>query len=293
MVINDAYLEAVQFTQSDGRFELVGLNRISLEKGVIERGAIKHETAFQQSVQTLFSEAVPQPIKAKHLYINIPFSQVYPFIKTFPHHSKEEYRKSGLMELVEGEVPFNLDELEVDYDQKENTKEFVYQVCAYSKTWCRAIHEACSEMGFEEFHFIPEPVAQMVLSDESETDHYALFSWQEGSTTLSLFYNGLLYDTFVLKTVLEKDSQEANGLLSESQKVFENFEMNMKESVGHCYFAGFPSTTKKVLKDTFEDHYPTTYLKESEHTLSSIIPVDNYSTTLVGLALNLLKKNDE
>ncbi len=293
LAIHDDLLEAFQFRPSGDSFELAGANRLPLEKGIVEEGVVKRETAFRQIVRMLFSQAEPHPIRAKHLYVNIPFSQTYPFIETFSLHSKKEHREKGLREFVEAHAPFALGRLTVDTYEKETPKGFICQACAYPKLWAHAVHKACSEMDFGKLHFISEPAAQTALADIPELSHYALFSRQDGMVFLSLFYYGLLYDTFPMETVLEKGGKGADGLLAESKKEFDSFKKNLEASIDHCYFAGLPSAAEKSLKAGFEAICPITFLEEADHSLSSILPEEDYSTTLIGLALNLLKNTHD
>jgi len=291
LAINDAYLEGLQFKQNGDKTELIGINKVTLEEGVVEHGFIKNESKFQIAVANLFSDAQPQPIKAKHLYINIPFEQIYPFVQTFSTHSKEEHMQNSLMSLVESQAPFRVDELMVDFDKKVSSKRISYCALAYPKNWKRAVHEACTEIGFEEFHFIPESAAQLSLAQSIGTDHYALLSWQEGRVFLSLFFDNLLFDSFALKSSFNQKQKDPAPLIDECKKAFEDFEDNFKETIQQYYFASFPDFLRKPLKNTAENEkWNAVFLKESENNISEIISAEDYSTTLVGLALKLLEK---
>ncbi len=293
LVINDAYLEGLQFKQNGGKIELVGINKVALEEGVVEHGAIKNESGFQSAVSQLFSDAQPQPIKAKHLYINIPFEQIYPFVQTFSTHSKEEHMKNSLMSLVESQAPFQEDELMVDFDKTESSKRISYCALVYPKNWKRTVHESCTEMGFEELHFIPESVAQLSLAQPIETDHYALLSWQDGRIFFSLFFDSLLFDSFALKSAFDQNHKDPALLVDECKKAIEDFEDSFKKSIQQYYFASFPSSLRAPLQKVADnENWNDVFLKETENQISQIIPEENYSTTLVGMAFRLLKKND-
>ena len=101
----------------------------------------------------------------------------------------------------------------------------------YPKRWKNLIRDACGEMGFKDVHFVPEPLAQINLAETLPEGHFVLFSWQEGGMFLSLFYHGLLYDSFAMKA--SSDAPEA--ILKEFRDAQNNFENSLNQKIyGVC-----------------------------------------------------------
>ena len=282
LVINDAYLEVVQLAGGRNNPELIGINRIKLEDGVVVGGEIRQESAFQDALQQLFKEALPNSIQPENLCINIPFEQIYSFVKSFSKHTSEDLMLSEIEGLLKNEAPFNLDELERDYQKKVVENKVYYGVTAYPKRWKKITKEACNELGFNTLHFFTEPEAQLSLANTVPEGDFVLFSWLNGKPYLSVFYHGLLYDSYFMKDF----DKSVEVLIKELKKESQNFENKFSEPIKLVYFAGFPQSMRSDLKSLFDsEELLVTYLCEAETFLSSIIPVEEYSTSLVGLAM--------
>lgn len=277
LVINDRYLEVAQLSGSVNQPTLISINRVALEDGIIKGGEIRQESVFQEILQKLFEEAMPNPIKQENLYINIPFEQIYPFVKSFSKHSSEELIQSGLDEFLKNKVPFNFNDLDRDYERKEDDKRIYSSVVAYPKRSRKIIKEVCNELGFKKLHFFTEPFAQMSISEFNQESNFALFSWLNEKSYLSVFYHGLLYDSYLLNS---------DDLMSEFKKEVQNFDDEFGEFINSIYFVGFPKLKYGDLKKEFDvDGLQITFLRDINLPISDIIPIEKYSFSLIGLVI--------
>lgn len=286
LAIHDGFLEALYVRQKGKEKELVGVNHVDLEPGIIEKGAIKNESKFQEALETLLMEAEPNPIQLKKLFINIPFEQVYPFVKVFSKHAKEDHMKESMEDLVRTHAPFSLEELEVDY-KKQSGDKIVYGALACAKAWRGMVKEACSELGFSDLHFYPEPLAHLGLSKLFISGNFSLLSWHNGQVFASLFYDNLLYDTFPLKA----DAEDPKTLVDDYQKSNQDFKENFNSEIQDIYLSGFPSDLRKKLMSALsKEGLNPTFLSENDTHVADLVPMDKYSPALVGLAMRSLMK---
>lgn len=262
LVIQDAYVECAQV---DGT-KVVASNRVDLEKGVVENGDIKNTNLFQQALESLFSDID----SSTPLFVSIPSEQVYSFLKVFPSHIKEDYCESGLMEVVQAEAPFPTDELVLDTDRVLAGNQLVCGAVASLKIWRRAVEDVCRSIGFEIEAFVPEPLALAQLVPAEKPLSFALLSGAEGCLTLSLFFGGLLYDSF--------STDSGADLIKEAQQAFKNFQQHFKEPVHSLYAADVSSDLQKSFEVAFPD-YSIDTLQLAEKSLSDLSPI------LAGLVL--------
>lgn len=290
LLVHDDRLEIAQFRNEGEAPELLGLNRIELKPGVLERGMILKESDFQVALQKLISGAQPSPIESHHLYINVPFLQLHPFMKSFSKHAKEEYMQSALQDLVKSKSPIPLEELELEYALSTHANRINYGAIAYPKKWVNAVREACTEIGIHDLHFFPEPLAQLGLSQAYIRGNFALFSWQAGQVYLSLFHDDLLYDCFPFKTQLAADGSTDSKLMQEYQKASRHFEDLFKKPIQSFYLVGFPPEVRSRLSALLnEKKFEFCILQKEDTPLKDAILQQGYSATLYGIAMRALK----
>jgi len=284
LVLHDQFLEVAQFEVESAGPKLSGLNRINLDGGIIQRGEIVRESEFQAALQNLFPGAAPNPIRPNHLFVNIPFEQLYSFIRLYPTHTSEDHMKIGVLEMVRNQAPFEFQDVEVDYFRQISKRSIYCGALVYPKQWRHLVAEACTEIGFSDLHFVAEPVAQTSFLKPEFAEHFALISWQEGAIVLSLFVGGLLYDSYVLREKFETGS-DGQFIFSAVETGEQNLKNMFKVELSHLVFSSFPQNVREVIQSLAEKTgKQILYLRQEDSVVTSFINVEQYSTTLVGLA---------
>ncbi len=285
LIIHDHFLEVAQIeVVGSGAPRLLGIHRIELDGGIVQRGEIVRESEFQAALQNLFTGAMPSVIQPDHLFINIPFEQLYSFIKVFPSHTSADHMKIGIKEVVQNQSPFEFGDVEVDYSKRTNKKSVYCGALAYPKRWKHLVTEACSELGFKDLHFVAEPIAQTSYLGPERATNFALISWQETEIVLSLILGGLLYDSYLLRERFEENNDGAFifDAIVQSEK---NLKETFKATIDHLIFANFPQHFRKNIQTLAEKTgKKLVYLKEGDSPVASLIDMEQYSTSLVGLA---------
>lgn len=291
-VLHDQYLEVAELYKKDEMIELKGLNRIALEEGIVEGGEIKSESRFQDSLEKLLLEAAPESIQTKKLYVSIPYLQIYPFVKTFPKHSKEKNMMRGMEQMIQSEAPFPLEDLQIEYSKNEGKKSINYGAVAYPKIWQKMVLEAFREVGISDLHFFPEPLAQLGLSRGYIKGNFVLFSWDSERVHLSVFYDDLLYDSFEMKTHCTEANPNIDALMSEYSEAKKHFEDKFKASIQEYYLVGFPQNVQSGLSNRLsKEKFEYCTLASEDTDLKDVIRDAGYSPTLYGAAMRALHHN--
>lgn len=291
LVIHDDRLEVLQVKGGSGKRELVSVNKEMLEPGIVERGNILNESLFQEALQNLFKNAEPKPVKTKSLYINIPFEQIYPFVKVFSKHSKEEYMQKAILDVIHEQAPFTSDELVCEFKQKkEEGGKINFSATAYTKNWKSTVREACKEIGIDELHFHSEPIAQLGLSKLYIAGCFAMLSWHHGSIYVSLFYDDLLYDCFLLADADAAENPEK--INEELKKAFDEFKQEFGKLLKELYMVRISPALKSAIKRALKsDKVEVAALEENDTHIASLISPNEYSASLIGLAMRILHDN--
>lgn len=283
LCIND---DCVQIAQISGDLKtphLLGLNKIVLSKGIVENGEIKLHSEMQNILSELFSCATPQPLSPGKLYIGIPFEQLYPFIRVFPKGAKDRI-KSDMDEAVSSEIPFPLEEVDIIYNTKTEGGKMISSAIAVPKNWEFGIKHVLTESGYIDLEFIPEPNAQLSLSGVSDSGNTILFSFADSRIFVSVFYYGLLYDSY-----LYKKEGGAESLFTEYQNINKDFKNCFGTNIENVCFADYPDEITNEIKKTFSKEKVNIVFIRPENKFFSDLLDSGYSASLAGIVLMALE----
>lgn len=196
LVIDNNVLQILQFEEDNHVYKLTGFNEVSLEDDIVREGNIIDMNAFKPLLAELFSEAKPQVINAKKLYVNIPYNLLYSFVGDFPNNTKEVFLQKAMTDKLKSHSPVPIEELSLDFASEKHGHEISYAVYASPKKWQERLLRACKKVGVKSIEFVPESVAYMHLIKEPFVEDGALFSCHKSKISLSVLHSGLLYDSF-------------------------------------------------------------------------------------------------
>lgn len=76
--------------QAGNKIKVLGLNRVFLDSGIIERGRIKDNIRLAQAIKKVFSAAKPRSIRTKKIILGLPESQLYIQVFDLGKHQKKD-----------------------------------------------------------------------------------------------------------------------------------------------------------------------------------------------------------
>lgn len=294
VVVHDDVLEVARFSGNFNNPHLESIGRFNLSPGIVRNGQILRESDFHNAVKSLFNSNPSSFTYPGRLIVNIPFQQVYAFAKSFSAHSSDDHIKSTFFEIIQNELPFEIQEMEIDYTRRLMKGSLYCGAVAYSKTWKHILYSAFADYGFSDSLFVAEPVALSQLKpigDESDT---LMLKRQPDSLALSLFLKGLLYDSFVVKGALVDGKINEKALLNEVQTEIKAFNSLFNWHPEQMYLLGFSSEERDLLESSefirvAEPHF----LNGSDSPLSRLIDPSVYSLCLIGLVTVALNTDAE
>jgi hypothetical protein len=285
LAIHDDCLEAMFLTREKNGFKLEGANSIFLGKDVMENGDIKSSSLLHEAIEKLLAESKPEPINTESALVNIPFQRLFSFVKVFPAHLGEEDMKADLACIIDKQAPFEANELIINFYKNTDGVKVAYGAIAYPKNWANTIRGACSETGIKNVDFMPEPMIQSEFAGLGK-GNYALFSMDKEKIYLSLFYKGILYDSFAL----ESDTKDAEAIFGEFIKESDRFYLEFNEKIESINSIGATAAVNEPLMKIFEQNNYKYNIFDKNKLLPDFLMSKDFSTTLVGLAMKAIEE---
>ncbi|MEK7099395.1 MAG: pilus assembly protein PilM [Patescibacteria group bacterium] len=107
--ISDRTIEIVALSDEGGEVKIVGMNRVLLPRGVVERGRIKNAQKLAEALATTVKNARPNPIEPKRITFGIPEGQMYTRVFELAEHKRED-RDMLVEEEMKSSIPLPKDE---------------------------------------------------------------------------------------------------------------------------------------------------------------------------------------
>lgn len=284
MVFHDQGLQLFQFERSRNGFKMLGFNEVSLIEGLVRDGEILNMDAFKDILVGLFSEATPRAIQTKNLHVNVPFELLYTFVQDSSYKSNEDALRTSIMETVRGHFPIDIGDLVLDFDSLKKDRHVSYAVYGSPKKWRERFMKVCKEVGISSVDFIPEPICQMALHEDLMQEDAALFSHHRGEIFISLFHNGLLYDSYLVGEATEDQQTNFSRYRSEFNVAQQDFMGRFNVPIKTIFFVGFEKDQKGVVRKLFDSvSEPLVFLEPKNSKLGQMIPYEIDKSTLFGL----------
>jgi len=288
LVFHSDALQLLQYERVNERYKLLGFNEVKLAEGVVKEGSISDMDAFKSSLADLFSNAKPESIKAKTLYVNIPHHLSYSFVHDFPHHLKRESLQKSMMDKVERHSPIPLEELSFDFAMIEKDHMISYAAYAIPKKWQDRLLKACEAVGVKSIEFVPESFAQIALLAEDSPalagEDFALFSCHRDQVSISIFHSGLLDDSYQIGEFGEDLLVDCSQFLPEFKKAQEEIKAQFGSGLQSIFFAGFNEDQRETIKGQFKPEKASiAFIDGKDSPLSELIPYENLKLILFGL----------
>ena len=285
-------LRLLQFKKKVTGFELMGFNEVFLEPDLVHQGKIADMGAFKTSLHELFEESQPYPVKAGNLYVNIPDNLVYSFVKDFPHHAVHRSICPLMMDSARKHLPVPFEDLHPEFASVTTDHKVSYALYASPKKWRERLSKACKEFGVKSIEFIPESVASVTLAEYEQGEDFALFSGYRGGISLSLFHNGLLYDSYYFGDFENELPADCSAdCMSEFERAQADFEETFGRDFDRLIFIGFESAHEKKIGKLFEKRgYDLNFIGSEHSDLNALIPYEKGRTVLFGLFNYLMKR---
>lgn len=291
--LHDDVAQVLQFNRHDNTVDLAGYNEIMLAKGIVVEGNIIDMDAFQFTLTELFSQAKPNSVKGGKLFVNIPHYQLYTFVEDFSSGTKEPFLKESLMTMVKQHSPIPLEELTLEFASAQKGKKLSYAAYGSPVRWQNRLLKACREVGITAIEFVPEPICHKALFPESAEDDLVLFSNQGGRVFLSVFHNGLIYDSYFLTELAEGRPIDCSECFGTVKKTRADFTNHFGSPLSAMSFVGFDEIQKKSIEDHYKTEKNVLSFLDPKHTdgIGKLIPFESKRSTLFGL-LHLLIKDE-
>ena len=293
MVFHDHRLTLLQFTGQGEACELLGFNEVELDSGIVENSEIISMDQFQYALSDLFTEAQPNPINATELCTNIPYHLLYTFVEDFSHKSKKSSDEAAMLAKVREHSPIEIEDLSLEYHSREKGHKLSYAAYASPKKWQSRLLKACKKIGVSSINFVPEPLSHIALSPQIDKGDFALFSFHESQVFLSIFHNGLIYDSYFLSDLNDISAETCASCFNEFSNAQEDFYNHFNKKISSLYFVGFDKAHAKMIRDHFENQaLPLNFLDGEESPLAKLMPYESKRASLFGL-FNVLVLSQE
>ncbi len=284
LVLHDDALQVLQFDLKNGDLTMVAFNELSLIQGTMNKGEIISMDDFKSVLTELFAQAQPKAIRTKKLYMNIPYHLLYTFVEDFSHKASESSLKESILATVGGHCPISIDDLILDFAMTEKEHKISYAAYAFPKKWQQRLIKVCKELGIDSIEFIPEPISHLALNEVSVLEDAALFSSHKEKIYLSLFRNGLLYDSYLLGQFDDNGLMNCDVCLAEFDKAQRAFADQFESEMKSLYFIGFTDENQKNIEKSFKSADNSVIFIDAKHAaLSKLIPYEFDKTTLFGI----------
>lgn len=119
--ISDLSLKLVQLTRARGSVKIQALNRVGLEKGIIDNGEIKNEKELANGINKLISNPKYGSISAKDVVACLPETKT--FVKLITVEKTVNDLSITIESEIEKYVPFSKDEIYYDWQMIEQDSE--------------------------------------------------------------------------------------------------------------------------------------------------------------------------
>jgi hypothetical protein len=197
-----------------------------------------------------------------------------------------------MMDSARKHLPIPFEDLHPEFDSITTDHNVSYALYASPKKWRERLLKACKEFGIKSIEFIPESVANVTLAEYEQAEDFAFFSNYRGGVSLSLFHNGLLYDSYYFG---DFGSELPADCSTECMSEFERARADFEETFGHDFdrliFVGFEAVRTKKIRKLFEKRgYNLSFVDITSSDLSALIPYERGRTVLFGLFNYLMKR---
>lgn len=283
-MFHSGLLQVLQYERDGNENKLLGFNEVSVKRSVVKEGKILDLDQFKLLLTELFSNAMPEAIKTKKLFVSIPQYLLYSFVDDFPPHVTEEYMNRSLMDKVEKFSPVPVGELSFDYAMTANNHGASYAAYAIPKKWQERLLKACKEVDISSIEFVPEPIAVISLMPNVPVYPFALFFSYQGAVSISIFHNGLLYDSYHLGEFGENLLVDCSKCLSEFEQAQKELELKFESNLEKVFFAGFDSNQIKLIKKQFSGKKVSLeFIDGQASSLEKLMPFEASRLILFGL----------
>lgn len=284
LIFHDHHLTLLQVELDDKGYELIGFNEVELEPGIVQDGKIMSMGQFKDVLVDLFAQAQPHSIKTSELWVNIPFHLLYTFVEDFLHKTKKDSLQKAMLKKVREHSPVPTNELLLSYCSSEKGHKTIFAAYASPKKWQDRLLKACKEVGINTIEYVPEPAAHMALLNEGDEGNFALFSFHEGQIFLSLFYQGLIYDSYFLSNLGGSLDEDCTLCFAEFTKAQEDFLNHFNEEIENLYFVGFKKDHQENIQVYFkEKKIPLIFLNGKSSGLNALMPHESHRASLFGM----------
>ena len=222
--ISDQTIEAVELGKDGKGVKVIGLGRVILEPGIVERGRIKDKDKLKLAVRQVLAQARPAPIKPNSVNFALPDSQAYTQIFCFS--GDEAQAGSEIRAKVEENIPFPAADLAYAYRiLKKNEEQLFILLVASPKEVIKEWQDFFNELGLAIDLFDAESLAAYrgMYDKLPMRQPVGIIDIGARTTNLAIFSNlGLVYtaslpiagDSFTKAIVdgLKVDSQKAEEL---------------------------------------------------------------------------------
>lgn len=109
--ISDLSLKLVKLKKKRKKYQIEAFGEISLPRGVIKRGEIKHPDVVAERIKTLLKKV--KRVRTKYVVASLPEEKSFVQIISLPRMSEEEARQAVVFE-AENYIPFSLEKVYLD-----------------------------------------------------------------------------------------------------------------------------------------------------------------------------------
>ena len=279
LYFTDDRAEAAEISLDSKSPCVLALNKTDIPKGVVEDGDVKMRSQLRNILNNLFLGARPRAISAKKIYVSIPFKQIYSFVRVFPRGADKDRVKADMDEAVLSEIPFSKEEVDIIFNTRQQEGDLVASAVVIPNDWEFSIKRSLQELGFETIEFIPEPLAHISLYEARETENIVLFSFQDSKIFLSVFYAGVLYDSYLCK-----QTSNTNDLFAEFRSAKQNFKNNFNKNIHSICFAGAPDDFAREIEEDFAKYDEKVVFIAPRNKFFTELQDGGYSLSLSGMA---------
>ncbi|MBN1258339.1 hypothetical protein JXA05_01130 [Candidatus Peregrinibacteria bacterium] len=239
----------IQVAQMDPKGRLLGFNETSLEKGVVVEGDIKEPDSFRETLGALLKGAHPHPIGTGRLAVNVPFRRLYPFVRDFSGSIPDATLKAEMDDHIRENCPLPPEELSFAYEKKSSS----FGAVGMPRIFKGAVEKIAADLGIGPVELVPDPYARIALFPEAPAGDFALFSQEGQKVSISLFRNGLLYDSFSPEGAIDANNSHYSGYHKISEETKQDFEARFGHPFHMFYFIGFPKALQAKVRRVFTD----------------------------------------
>ena len=193
--IADHTIEIAELRKKNSNTEIIKLERIRLEAGIIENGKIKNKKKLTELIKIFFENIKLEYKKDKEIILNLPDSQIYTLIIDLKKCSKKEKEKL-ILEQIKKNIPLEQDDILYSYqvllNNKKEKKESILLVAASKKIvleWLSFFKEIDIKIKIFDIEILA--IFRSLVSDVSKSV-ICLVDVGDIVTNISIFNKGIL-----------------------------------------------------------------------------------------------------